>query len=91
MAIRTIEIICLPCPKCEKLNTNILQAIKAIELTFKIKIPYELKHTPHLRDISKYSVSPSQTPAVIINGKLEFAGNVEPALIQKKLESIHRY
>jgi len=90
MAIRTIEVICNPCIRCEKVIKNIQKLIKAMELQKGIKIPYEFKHTPHIRDISKYSLNASQTPAIIINGNAELAGHFEPTNIKTKLEQIFR-
>ena len=91
MSIKSIEIICLPCFKCEQLKNKIPELIKAIEIQNKTKISYEFKHTPDLRGISRYSLNPSQTPAIIINGNVELAGQIEPAVLKKKLESMHRY
>lgn len=91
MAIRSIEIICIPCHKCETLKNRITELIKNMELKNKSKIYYEFRHTPHLRDISRYSVNPSQTPALIINGNLELAGNIEPPQLKMKLESLNRF
>jgi hypothetical protein len=46
--IKSIEIICIPCNKCERLKTDIAEIIKTIELQNKIKIYYEFKHIPPL-------------------------------------------
>jgi len=90
MAIRTIEIICIPCPKCDRVKQMIAAAIKQIELQNRIKLTYELKHTPNLSNLANYSVNASQTPAVVINGRLELAGMIEQPALIKKLETIHR-
>ena len=91
MAIKSIEIICAPCPKCGQLKKRIIEIIKNMELQNKIKINYELKHTTNLSEISKYSLNPSQLPAVIVNGNLEFSGQAEAKALRAKLESIHKY
>jgi hypothetical protein len=91
MPIKSIEIICIPCDKCEKLKANITEIIHRIELQNKVKIPYEFKHTPHLRDITNYSLNPSQTPALIINGNVEMAGTIERLALKSKLESLNKY
>ena len=90
MPIRTIEIMCLPCSKCEQLKSKIKIAIKAMELQKAIRITYEFKHTPHLKELIKYSLNASQTPAVIINGNVELAGRIEPTVLKAKLEQIFR-
>ena len=57
MPIRTIEIVCPPCHKCDLLKKKILQSIGKIEMKYKIKLSYELKQTPNLQEISKYGVN----------------------------------
>ncbi|MFH0876969.1 MAG: thioredoxin family protein [Candidatus Omnitrophota bacterium] len=89
MPIRSIEVICRPCPKCKSLTEEIQQAIKQIEKIRKTTIIYEFKHTIDLRDITKYSLNPSQIPAILINGLVEFAGRVDPTLLKNRLERIH--
>ena len=89
MPIKTIEIICTPCPKCEQLKPKIKEAIQAIEVQNRVKINYEFKLTADLREISNYSLNPSQLPAVIINGNLEFCGQIDARALRTKLGSIH--
>ena len=90
MPIRTIEVICIPCEKCEPLRTVIFEMIKNIERESNTKILYEFKITPHLRDIGKYSINAAQTPAVVINGNVELAGRFDLGLLETKLKVIHR-
>jgi len=91
VAIQSMEIICTPCPKCDQLKKRIIEIIKTMELQNKIKINYKFKHTTNLREISKFSLNPSQLPAVIINGNLEFSGQAEAMALRSKLESIQKY
>jgi len=91
MSIKSIEIMCIPCPKCELVKKFITESIKAIEVKNNIRIIYEFKHTPNLIQASQYSVNASQTPIVIINGTVAFAGQVTPDIVKKKLESMHNY
>jgi hypothetical protein len=90
MPIKSIEIICIPCAKCDSMKNSIALAIKNLELRYKIKIAYEFKHTPTLKDISKYALNPSQIPAVLINGKPEFGGSIRQDMVLAKLDSIHK-
>lgn len=90
MPIQSIEVICLPCPKCETLEPKIRGVIKSIEAINKVKIPFEFKRTTSLRDISKYSLSPAQTPVILVNGNVEFAGRFDLILVRSRLESIHK-
>jgi len=89
MPIKTIEIICMSCPKCEQLKAKIKEAVEAIEVKNRAKITYEFKLTTDLRRISNYSLNPSQLPAVIINGNLEFCGQIDASALRTKLGSIH--
>ncbi|MFH1621807.1 MAG: thioredoxin family protein [Candidatus Omnitrophota bacterium] len=90
MPIKTIEIMCAPCHKCKILKKKILQAVQRVEIKYKIKMSYEFKETPNLQDISKYGLNPSQAPVVIINGKPEFAGNIEITTIPARIEALHK-
>jgi hypothetical protein len=91
MPIKSIEVICIPCPKCTPLKPKIDEIIRGIEMRNKIKIIYEFKQTPNLAEISKYALNPSQTPAVIINGNVEIAGQVNMLILKNRLEAINRH
>ncbi len=87
--IKTIEIICKPCHKCELLEERIKYIIRCMEMQQSIKIKYEFKHNTNIRDVAKYSFNMTQMPILLINGNVEFAGNVkEEHLIRIKLEEI---
>ena len=90
MPIQSIEIICVPCPKCEGLERRIRSMIESIGMSNRTKIIFEFKHTTKLTDISKYSLNPAQTPAILINGEVEMAGRVDPIVLRRKLEAIQR-
>lgn len=91
MPIKTIEIICLPCPKCSPLREKITTLIKTMEMQNKVKIVYEFKTTPNLREIGKYSLSPSQAPVLLINGNVEFAGKIDMNALRLRLEAINKF
>ena len=90
MSINSIEIMCVPCSKCEQMKRLITDAVKQIETQNRIKINYDFKHTPHLRDASQYSVNPSQAPIVLINGSVELSGSATKDLVDRKMLAIHR-
>ena len=90
MPIQSIEIICIPCSKCEQIKNIIFQEIKNIELQNKIKMNYSFKHTVDLGDMAKYSVNASQTPIVVINGHVELAGPAAQQFVKNKLEQLHK-
>jgi len=69
---------------------KIREMIKSVEMINKVKIPFEFKATITLTNIFQYSLSPAQTPAIIINGKVEFAGKPDLVLIRRRLEAIHK-
>lgn len=89
MPIRSIEIICRPCPKCSQLEQDIRKAIKQIEAARYITIPFDFRHTVDLAGLTNHGLSPAQTPAVVINDLVEFAGRIESGIIKNKLEHIH--
>lgn len=89
MPIRTIEIICLPCNKCNQLKTIVNNVIKALEIESKNKIIYNLRITANLQNIANYGLSPAQTPVFLINGIVECAGSVDQGVIKSKLTAVH--
>lgn len=62
----------------------------AMEFEFKIKIKYELKHTTDLTCISQFALTPAQTPIVLVNGYVEFAGRIETRFLKPKLTSLQK-
>jgi hypothetical protein len=90
VSIKSIEMICVPCPKCDDLENKIRYLVKNIETIHKTKIIYEFKITRDLRGISQLSLNPSQTPVLIINGTVEFAGRIDLILLRQRLEALHR-
>jgi hypothetical protein len=91
MPIKSIEIMCIPCPKCERIKNMITEAIKFIETQNKIKIAYSFQHIPNLKQLDRYSASASQAPIVIINGNVELCGQVTQDVVRRKIEEIQRY
>ncbi len=89
MAIRSIEIICIPCEKCERAKRIISEVMKAIEIQFKTKIVYDFKHTTTIANITNYGINPSRAPAILINGRIEAAGRVEHEAMKKRLQLLH--
>lgn len=89
MAIRSVEIICLPCSKCSQLKTVIANIIKTIEMQSKTKILFDMRITPNLQNITNYGLSPAQTPVLLINGIVECAGSVDQGVVKSKLISAH--
>ncbi len=91
MPIKTIEIICLPCPKCDQAKKIIEETIHEIEEQNKIKVIYEFRHTPNLQEANKYSVNIAKMPIIVINGRVELAGQLTPETIRSKLAYLHKY
>jgi len=92
MSLRTIEIICTPCPKCDEAERKIKQVIKVLEWENKTKYVYDFKKTTDLRQAQKYSANVTLAPFIIVNGALEWTGkipNIE--LIKIKIRDIIRY
>lgn len=90
MPIKTVEVICLPCPKCEGLEKKVCEMVNVIGMRNHINIPFEFTHTKSLRDITRYSLNPAQTPVILINGNVEFAGRVDVNLLRGRLETVQK-
>lgn len=91
MAIKTVEIICIPCPKCKHLKQVVSDIIKDIGLRNKIKIVYDFQFIANTKNISQYGLGPSQAPVLIINGNVEGAGRIDNIALKNKLNGIHLY
>lgn len=91
MPIKSVEIICIPCPKCEQLKKVVSDIIRDIGLRNKIKIVYDFKFIANTRDVSKYGLNPSQTPVLIVNGNVEGAGRIDNIALKNKLNGIYLY
>ena len=90
MTIQSVEVICIPCPKCEGLEQKIRSMIDNVGIINKIKIVFEFKHTAKLEVISQYALSPAQTPVILINGQVEMAGKIDPILLRRRLEALQK-
>lgn len=89
--IRTIEIICKPCYKCDLVIQRINYILECIQNQKGVKFKYEFKHNKNIHDAEKYGYNITQLPIVKINGDIEFVGHVkEEHLIRMKLEEIIR-
>ena len=91
MPIQTVEILSRRGQSVDRLLDEIRQLIKTMELTHKVKITPEYTMSTDLTRMDKYSLNPSQLPAVIINGQVECTGSKSDRKILKiRLEAIHR-
>ncbi len=63
-----IEVLGPGCPKCEKLLANTKEAVK------QLGINAEVTKVTNIADFAKYGVM--FTPALVVDGKLKFAGKV---------------
>jgi glutaredoxin len=83
MPIEKIEVVCPICNKCNKAVQHINYALK----TLNAKAP--IIRVPNLDMIPKTSVGTQQTPVILINGKVEFAGVVpEIPLLKIRLKEL---
>lgn len=94
--IKTIEIICPACHKCEILKGRIETLMTCIGNSLGVKLKYELIHYESNKDIlpliTKRGLFISQLPALLINGELVFLGHVKgDHIIRMKLEEILKY
>jgi len=85
MAVLKIDILTRPNQNCDLLESRLKLAVTLL------KLPAEIKRTSNFSAFTGCAINPSQMPAVIINGYVEFAGEV-PALdmIKRRLEEIRQ-
>jgi Thioredoxin domain len=76
MDFGTIEIICKPCNKCRYAEEVLLKAIRLLEHENKTHYHYDIKKTDDLRKGERYSTNIANTPFIIINNVLCFAGRI---------------
>jgi len=89
--IKTVEIICKPCRKCELLEQRMRNIIQCMETQKRIKIKYQFNRNENILDAAKYGYAINQLPLVLINGNIEFVGFVkEESLLRIKLEAINK-
>ncbi len=89
--IRTIQIICKPCHKCELMKQRIKFLIQCLEFKHHIKIKYALEHIKDIRKAEDYGLNITQLPLTLINGEVAFAGHVKgDHIVRMKLEEFMR-
>ncbi|MDD5019602.1 MAG: thioredoxin family protein [Candidatus Omnitrophica bacterium] len=90
MALKKIEIVCRPCPKCDGLENKIRDIVKAIGIANKAAIVFTFVHTKDLAGLADLGVNPGMTPVLLINGQVELAGRIDIGALKKRLEAIHK-
>lgn len=93
--IRTIEIVCLPCHKCEILIERIETIIRCLEFKYGTRIKCAFAHIDSKKEIvaalARYGYAINQLPITLINGEIAFIGHVKGEnVIRWKLEEILR-
>ncbi len=91
--IKKIEIICLPCHKCELLQERIYTITRCLEFKYNTKIRFEFIHYQFKREIlmqlMRYGFAFNQMPITLINGEVVFIGHVKGEnVVRWKLEEI---
>ncbi|HOW36151.1 MAG TPA: thioredoxin family protein [Candidatus Omnitrophota bacterium] len=81
-----IDILIKPGEKCEHIERIILMAAQFQKMEVKIT------RTSNFAAYAQCAINPSQTPIIIINGNVEFAGrSPEPEILRRKLAEIKSY
>jgi hypothetical protein len=91
--IKKVEIICIPCHKCEILKERIETITQCLEFKYNMRIKYELIHCENKKEViaalARYGYSINQLPITLINGEIAFIGHVKGEnVIRWKLEEI---
>jgi hypothetical protein len=94
--IKKIEIICLPCHKCEILAKKVGNILEVLRRKYKIPIKCEIKHINNKAEVtqgmSRYGFNTGQLPIVLINDALAFAGQIESDnVIRMKFEDVMKW
>lgn len=85
MAVLKIDILTRPDQDCRLLESRLKLAVALM------KLPAEIKRTSNFAAFTGCAINPSQVPAVIINGNVEFAGDVpDLEMIRHRLEEIRQ-
>ena len=94
--LKTIEIICIPCHKCEVIREKIEIILRCIESAQGIRTHCELISYPGRKEAMKalirsgYAIN--QIPIVLINGEVAFTGSrITEQRIRLILEGIMKY
>lgn len=66
---------------------------RIIRMTAEIqKMPVQITHTNNFAAYAQCAINPAQTPIIIINGNVEFAGrSPEPDVLRRKLAEIRSH
>ena len=93
--IKKVEIICMPCHKCDKLIKVIENILQVLRRKYNIPIKCEIKHYQSkvevIQGMNKFNFNAGQLPITLINGTLAFAGQVEGEnVVRMKFEEIMR-
>ena len=91
--IKKIEIVCLPCHKCELLKQRIEVITQCLEFKYHTRIRYEFIHCYKRKEviglIARYGYTINQLPITLINGEICFIGHIRGEnVIRWKLEEI---
>jgi hypothetical protein len=94
--IKKIEIICMPCHKCEILLKKFESILDVLRRKYKIPIKCEIKHIYNkvevIQEMNKYGFNTGQLPIVLINDALAFTGQIEgDNVIRMKFEEIMKW
>lgn len=81
-----IDILIKPGEKCDHHESILGQAARAVN------VKVEIKRTSNFAAFSHCAINPSQTPAIIINGNVEFTGrSLELEAVKKRLTELVRH
>ena len=93
--VKKVEIICIPCHKCDILKERIEIVIHCLEFKYSTKMKYEFIHRKERKEViaalAHYGYTINQLPITLINGEIAFIGHVKGEnVIRWKLEEILR-
>jgi hypothetical protein len=94
--LRKIEIVCIPCHKCDVIREKIQIVLKCIEFTFSIRLNcrliYYTNRKEAMKAVIKSGYSFNELPVTRINGAVAFTGSrISESGIRLILEGILKY
>lgn len=94
--LKKIEIVCIPCHKCDVVKEKIQNILKSIENRLNVRIHCELiSYTDRkeaMKEVIRSGYTITQLPVTRINGEVAFIGNtISEEAIRIILEGVLKY
>jgi len=94
--LKKIEIICIPCHKCDVVKEKIQGILRCLQGTLNVRMHCEIisyaSRKEAMREINKSSYAINELPVILVNGQVAFTGSrISTQRIRMALEGILKY